>query len=389
MNLKQINDKITEEGRKISDLGDRLMAGENVYEELKGCKNTLESLKTLRDMTMDEDAKALRAAETRKNDMMLSDMLKSREYARAFAYAIRNGITVRNGMGNEKCKPLFDALTIGGGTTPGEDGGFLVPEDVQNAIIETQRELNPLKELFTVESVTSQSGYRVLDTAPSIPMAKISEMGQIGSTEQPKFARIPYSLDKYAEILPISAELESDEVAGLFAYLGSFIAKRVTITENSILMALLNTLSGSAIAAGKELSGIKSALNKELDPVIAAGAVIVTNQDGFDVLDNMDDQTGRPLLQTNPLNGTPHMANGKEVHVLSNNVLKSTSGSAPIFIGNFKQYATLFERNPVEVVSTNIGGTAFATDSVNVRYTKRMDARVFDSAAVVMHTITI
>jgi HK97 family phage major capsid protein len=78
----------------------------------------------------------------------MSQMRASNEYARAFAYAIKNGINRRNGRGNENVKILFDALTEGGGSTPGEDGGFLVPIDIDNQIRELKRALNPLAPLF-------------------------------------------------------------------------------------------------------------------------------------------------------------------------------------------------------------------------------------------------
>ena len=43
----------------------------------------------------------------------LKDMLKSNEYARAFAYAIQNGIGRKNGRGNEKVKILYDKAPVG------------------------------------------------------------------------------------------------------------------------------------------------------------------------------------------------------------------------------------------------------------------------------------
>ena len=74
----------------------------------------------------------------------LKDMLASNEYARAFCYALRNGITRKNGAGNEHVKILYDALTETGGNPTGSDGGFLVPEDIDQSIRELKRTLNPL-----------------------------------------------------------------------------------------------------------------------------------------------------------------------------------------------------------------------------------------------------
>ena len=137
-------------------------------------------------------------------DNRLRTMLASNEYARAFANAVRQGITPKTGRGIEAYNVLFDALTIGGGETPGEDGGFLVPDDVDRQIIELRRTLNPLASLFSNENVSTNSGWRVMDTAPTTGMIAVDEMGEIQQGEQPSFSRVLYKLTKYAMFLPVS-----------------------------------------------------------------------------------------------------------------------------------------------------------------------------------------
>lgn len=384
MTLTQIQNQITEMGRQMAAYADKLAAGENVSNEVNELKSRMDAMKVLRDAQMAEEAGAL---PTEKKDEMpknKAEILRSNEYARAFAYAIRNGISPK--QYDEKCKVLYD-LTEG----TGSDGGFLVPEDVSNAIIEQQRELLALADVFNRESVSTNSGWRVMDTAPTVAMNNITEMASITAqaATSPAFQKIPYTLAKYAEILPVSNELAADEVAGLFAYLGRFIAKRVTITENSLLAGVLPSSVYAAASAGKELSTIKKALNVGIDPAHAMNATIITNQDGFGALDALEDQTGRPLVQVNPADATPRLFGSKRIIVMSNAFLPSASNAAPVYVGDMTQLATLFERNPVEILSTNIGGAAFDTDSTQVRYIKRMDAEAFDSAAAVKVTLPI
>ena len=320
----------------------------------------------------------------------LRAMLSSNEYARAFANAVRQGVTPKTGRGVEAYNVLFDALTIGGGDTPGEDGGFLVPEDIDHQINEVRRTLNPLAPLFGAETVSTNSGWRVMDTAPTTGMTAVDEMGQIPEGEQPSFARVLYKLSKYAMFLPVSSELAADEVANLFAYLSRWFAKKAVITENGLLLAALGSLEAVDVAAGDEIKGIKTALNVALDPAISLTAGILTNQSGFNALDCLKDDTGRPLLNPDPKTGTPKMANGRTIHVVSDAVLKNTdAGKAPLYIGDMKQYATLFKRNPLEILSTNIGGNAWRTDSIEVRGIQRMGVSKFDTAAAVLRTITI
>ncbi len=72
-----------------------------------------------------------------------SELLRSNEHARAFANAISNGLNRKNGRGREDTKILFDALTEGGGDPVGTDGGFLVPEVLNDQATDQVRALAP------------------------------------------------------------------------------------------------------------------------------------------------------------------------------------------------------------------------------------------------------
>lgn len=330
----------------------------------------------------------------------LRKMLGSREYANAFAHAIRTGAKPGRDLYAEQHKVLYDALTIAGGSTPGEDGGFLVPEDIDHSIREYSRELSPLSDLFTVESTSANSGWRVMATDPTKGMTKLTgEVTQITNSEQPEFKKVSFTLDTYADWLQVSNELLNDEVANLFSHISRFFARKFVLTENSLLKAELDKLSAGAIAKTDDaLSLVKRALNVQLDPAISALATILTNQDGYNYLDTLKDDNGRPLLMPDPTSATGMLLKGRPVKVVSNALLPTrviaTSGVTkgdyyPIYIGDFKQYATLFQRQPLELTSTDIGGSAFRTNSTEVRCVARMGVSVFDSAAAVRKEIFI
>ena len=327
----------------------------------------------------------------------LTDMLKSREYARAFAYAIQNGVSRKNGRGNEKVKILFDALTESGGSPTGTDGGFLVPEDIDHTIQEQRRALNPLADLFNEENVTAPTGWRVMDTAPGKGLVDVDEMGQIDDDDdQPAFVKIPYSCSKKALILPVSNELATDNVANLFSYLGRWFAKKLVITENTMLLTALRSLTATDITSDP-LAGIKTALNVGLDPAISTLAAIICNQNGFDALDQLTDDNGRPMLQPDPTNATRQNVKGRPVHAVSNAVMgNTTNGSgqtatttADLFIGYGKEFATLFHCGSYELASTDIGGNAWRTDSTELRGIARLGVSKFDTGAMLRRSITL
>lgn len=321
------------------------------------------------------------------------DMLASNEYARAFCYAIRNGVTRKNGRGNEHVKILFDALSEGGGDPAGTDGGFLVPVDIDNTIHELKRELLPLSDLFNVESVSAPTGWRPIDTAPSTPMPEIDEMGTVpNNSDQPAFGKVNYALAKRGLRIPISNELMADEDANLMAYLGRWFAKKLVITENYLLLAALGTPSTALTSGTITAEGaIKTILNKSLDPAISAAAVVITNQTGFDALDQLVDDTGRGLLQPDPTNATQKKIFGRNIRVMSDAQLPnlSTNTYAPFYIGDMKEFATLFHKGTFEVASTDIGGDAWVKDLTEVRGIARLGVSKFDTAAVVARKLAL
>lgn len=311
------------------------------------------------------------------------------EYIRAFAAAIRGGYSPKTGVGVEQLRPLYNALTIGGGNPEGADGGFLVPVEFNDMINEERRQLIALSQFFSAENVNTPTGWRAIDTTPSKGFALVDEMGAIPQDDQPKFRKVTYSVKKYAGIVPVSAELIADNTANLMAYLSRWIARKSVLQENLLLKAVLDTLTATSLTAGKELPDLKKALNKLLDPDIAANAVIITNQTGFDYLDQLTAVDGRPVLQPDPTSGTPMLFKSKRVVVMSDATLANKpSGVAPIHVGDFRQFATIFRRQPLEVASTNIGGSAWATDSVEVRAIMRLDVVKMDDKAAVRLNIS-
>lgn len=61
----------------------------------------------------------------------------------------------------------------------------------------------------------------------------------------------------------------------------------------------------------------------------------------------------------------------------------TTTKYDPLFIGNFRNFATVFDRGVLEMASTNVGGDAWATNSTEIRVIARLDAQQIDGSAVV------
>ena len=270
------------------------------------------------------------------------------------------------------------------------DGGLIVPSDIQTMIREQMRALNPLSELFTVETVSTNTGSRVRDTAPTNGFTKVAEMGTISKDDKPAFAKVEFTVEDYALIVPVSNDLLKDTDQNLLAYLSRWLGKKAVITENKLLLTLLTALDGSAasITESGALKAIKKMVNVTLDPIFGVSASFLTNQSGFNFLDSLEDSNGRPLLQINPADRTQYMIGGRAVHVVSDAVLPNKT-TAPLYVGDFKSFGTLFRRQAMEIASTNVGGNAWNANSTEVRAITRLDAKQFDVAAVAAGKIAL
>lgn len=270
------------------------------------------------------------------------------------------------------------------------DGGLIVPSDIQTMIREQMRALNPLSELFTVEAVSTNTGSRVRDTAPTNGFTKVAEMGTISKDDKPTFAKVEFTVEDYALIVPVSNDLLKDTDQNLLAYLSRWLGKKAVITENKLLLTLLTALDGAAasITESGALKAIKKLVNTTLDPIFGVSASFLTNQSGFNFLDSLEDGNGRPLLQINPADRTQYMVGGRAVHVVSDAVLPNKT-TAPLYVGDFKSFGTLFRRQAMEIASTNVGGNAWNTNSTEVRAITRLAVAKFDDKAVAAGKITL
>lgn len=148
--------------------------------------------------------------------------------------------SVRAGAAGDRTRYLQNADIVhravkNEGMTEGTpaDGGLIVPSDIQTMIREQMRALNPLSELFTVETVSTNTGSRVRDTAPTNGFTKVAEMGTISKDDKPAFTKVEFTVEDYALIVPVSNDLLNDTDQNLLAYLSRWLGKRPSSPRTS------------------------------------------------------------------------------------------------------------------------------------------------------------
>ena len=273
------------------------------------------------------------------------------------------------------------------GSEVGADGGYLVPVDQQTEINELRRETSSLRELVTVEPVTTLSGSRVLEKdAEHTAFNAIGENTSIGNTNKPQFDPVEYKVKKYGGILPVPNELLADVSTKLRAYLNRWLAKKSTATENSLIISILETFTKKAITG---IDDIKDVLDKELDPAISSLSSVILNQDSFNYFNKLKDTQGNYILEKDPKNPTKKLLSGRPVVVLSNRILKTKTNKAPVIIGSLKEGVVLFDRQAISLLATNTGGDSFINDRTDIRAIMRLDVKKFDANAVVYGEIDL
>ena len=269
------------------------------------------------------------------------------------------------------------------------DVGMLVPQDIQTRINEIMRQLNDLSQYIRVETVNTLAGSRVLERdAAMTPLQVVNEYGPIQELDNPQFDVVNYQLVKRAGYLPITSELLADSDQNILTYVTNWIARKVVVTKNTLIVDQLQSLVPTPLA---DFDAIKQVLNVDLDPAISLASVIITNQDGYHWMDTQVDQMGRYLLQDD-ITQPGQVIRGRPIVVVSNRYLPTIQGPpdlAPVFIGNGQQFAVLFTRGQYELSSTREGGDAWRRDTTELRLITRDDLVQWDPAAMVYGQVEI
>ncbi|EQK42916.1 phage major capsid protein, HK97 family [[Clostridium] bifermentans ATCC 638] len=258
----------------------------------------------------------------------------------------------------------------------GEDGGYLVPVEQKTQIEELKRQLIPLKDFCNVIPVGTMSGSMPLEVEANDELIAFDEMTEINQSTI-KFGQVKYELGDYGDIIPISNTLLQDEKANLTSFVGKRFAKKAVRTENKKILAELSKVKK---ITGNELA-LQKALNVVLDPAIAANAIIITNQDGYDYLDSLKDANGRPLLSDSLAHPGSKEYKGKRIVVLSNQHLASIEGKLNFYVGDIAEFISFFDRGVYEMAVSKEAG--FTKNATMMRVIERFDVKPVDTKAVV------
>ena len=367
MGINELNDAWIAKGQEVSDLNNKLNAAvlddnftKDKFAELKeqrdNAKIQRDAIKDQLDEARAQKVKAMKSEDKKplnKKEMDIKD-----QFVREFKDMVTSGKT---GTGN---------------------GGLTIPGDIQYAIHQLVRQFATLQNLVNVESVTTTTGTRTYEKLSDItPMTDLDdETATIPDMDDPELTLIKYAIHRYAAIQTVTNSLLKDTVENILAWLSNWVAKKVTVTRNAkIIEAMGKPAKKPTIAS---FDDIKDLENNMLDPAIMSSSSFVTNQSGYNVLSKVKDAQGRYMLQRDVTQPDVYRLDGKTITVVADKWLPDVAaGTHPLYFGDLKQGITLYDREHMSLLSTNIGAGAFEHDLYKVRVIDRFDVEVIDDGA--------
>ncbi|MFT9122656.1 MAG: phage major capsid protein [Leuconostoc mesenteroides] len=383
VNINDLNEKWVNLGQKVSDLQNKaqLMVDDDATsaEDVADIQTKITNAIAKRDLAhenlvqaqaenvVDDDSEPVVKLTPTENDL-------KKKFVDTFKGMIKGVPTVVN---------QIDSSTDANGNAI----GLTIPQDIQTAIHTLVRQYDALEQYVNVEKVSTLSGSRVYEKWSDVtPLDNLDADDEtIGDNDDPKLAIVKYLIKRYAGISTVTNTLLNDTAENILAWLSSWIAKKVVVTRNQAIITAMSAVPKKPTVA--KFDDIKDIVYTSVDPAIATTSFFLTNVSGLAVLAKVKDAMGNYLLQPNPTQPDVKQIDGKNIVVVADRWLPSAGTTSapvyPLYFGDLKQAVTLFDREQMSLLSTNIGAGAFEKDLTKIRVIDRFDVRATDSEAFV------
>lgn len=264
-------------------------------------------------------------------------------------------------------------------------GGYLVPEEFANMIVEDRRDATIMRQLATVIPVSSDTFH--LPTLASRPKTFWRSEAAVKNTSTAQFGEIvltPYSL---ASIVPLSNELVADASLGTGGSIVSMIAGLMgtALAEEEDKAFWTGNGSGKPTGIDNYSFTTLTASNTDVsraDTLIQAlyklpqgyrgNAVVVANKNTWAKIATLKDSQNQYLL-TGLANSPSPVLRGRPIYE------QNDIGDGKVFIGDFRDYYIADRQGVTVDVSTEAtvsGTSAFENNLTYVRVESRVDGEL-------------
>ncbi|WP_024833827.1 phage major capsid protein [Ruminiclostridium josui] len=290
-------------------------------------------------------------------------------------------------------------------------GGVVITPDISTMIKEFQDATRnfDIRPYLNVEPVGTMKGSRpIADNVPEASgFASLDEGAEIQALYEPTFTDLEYNVRKYAGYIPLTNELLEDSAENILAFIIKWMGENELNTYAYQVFNGTGTKSAQGILTEAKTGGelesrtetidsppdikkFKTIFNVDLESVSNVNLAIYTNADGYNYLDGLEDENGKPYLQPDVTAKSGFTFLGREiVKVPKKFIANVTTGEGesavtrtPFVIGSLKELYTMFDRKAMSVESSNIGGDAWRKDTTEVKGIFRFDGKLVNKNAI-------
>ena len=381
MDINTLNNLWVEAGHNVEDLFEQMNNALNddnfsaeAFAELKAKH---ENAKAKRDALKEQlvEAQAQTVIETPKTPLNDEELEIKDQFVNDFKNLVYGNYTqIKNVVSSDE--------TDGAG-----HAGLTIPKDIQTTIHLLVRQYDSLQEYVNVEHVTTAQGSRVYEKWANITALSAidTENGSISANDDPQLTTVKYLIKRYAGITTVTNSLLKDTAENIIAWLSSWIAKKVVVTRNTKIIAAIDKLpTKPTLAKWDDIIDLEA----KVDPAIKPTSIFLTNTSGFTALKKVKDAMGNYLMERDVKSPTGYSIDGFPVKEVADRWLPDKTSAHPLYFGDLKQAVTLFDRENMSLLATNIGAGAFETDTTKIRVIDRFDVATVDGEAFVPASFT-
>lgn len=339
--------------------------GKEIVELLEDQAKAFEEFRARHNAKVDYLEKAMKDMETKagRPGAPGSGMARSSEGKKALDIFARTGDAAE-----------FKSMSVGGSSPAGPDGGYAVPEEIAQEIVELMLPASPMRQVANV--VQARSGdFKVLANTRGVGASWVAETASRTETSNPKLAEItmPFG-DLYANVFATQRLLD-DSFFDMAEWLIRNIAEQFAVSENTAFTSGNGTNQPKGFLAYDQAAtddgtrafgeiqyiptgtsgGFKTAsatvspnddlltMIFKMKPGLRQGATWMMNSATLATVCKWKDLEGRDIWRPAMQADQPSLLNG--FPVIENEDMPSIgSGTVPIAFGNWKRAYTIADR---------------------------------------------
>jgi HK97 family phage major capsid protein len=286
-----------------------------------------------------------------------------------------------NVMRSKTVRPeVADALQIG----TDSEGGYLVPDEFENTLVEALEEENIFRKLAHV--INTSSGDRKIPVVATKGTASwVDEEGTISDSDD-AFNQVSIGAYKLGTLIKVSNELLNDSAFNLESYISKEFGRRIGSKEEEAFftgngtgkpIGIFNTTGGAEVGVTTASSTAITAdeiidLFYSLKAPYRKKAVWILNDATIKAIRKLKDTTGNYLWQPALTAGTPDTILGRPVYT-SSYVPTIAAGAKTIAFGDFSYYWIADRQGRI---FKKLNELYAATDQTGFVATQRVDGKL-------------